>query len=78
MKRGGEVEGRRVGFRFVIEPNVIVELNVKAAQWVGGWGAVLVEVTEVGGINGVTGQETRRQWGNAAGVELKESGVRPR
>jgi hypothetical protein len=46
-------------------------MDVEAAERIGGRSAVLVQVAEVRGVNGVTGKKTRRQGGNAAGVELE-------
>ena len=59
-----------MGSRLVVEPDIIVQLNVKAAKWIGGRSAVLIEIVKVGGVDGVTRQETRWKRGNAAGVEL--------
>jgi hypothetical protein len=50
-------------------------LDVEAAERIGGRGAVLVHVAEVRGVNWVTREEARRQWGDAAGVELEEGAI---
>ena len=50
-----KVKGRGVGFGFVVEPDIVVELNVKAAERVGSGCAVLVQVAVIGSVDRVTG-----------------------
>jgi hypothetical protein len=61
-----------VSDRLAIEPDIIVQLDVKTAQGVGCWCTVLVEVSQIRSVDGVTGQETRWQGRDTAGVEFKD------
>jgi hypothetical protein len=38
----------------------------------------VVQVSEIGSVDGVTGKKAGWQWGDAAGVELEEGGIRAR
>jgi hypothetical protein len=48
--------------RLLIKPDVVVHLDVEAAQRVGGGGAVLIEIPQIRRIDGIAWQET---WGEA-------------
>jgi hypothetical protein len=64
-----------MGRGFVCEPDLIVELYVQISQRVGDGGAILIQVAEVGGVDGIARQQTGWQWRDTGGVKLQGGSV---